>query len=141
MIPLWLQVAIEEIGIKEIEGPDHHPRIIEYHDTTSGFSADEVPWCGSFVAWCFTEVGIIVPNRHDKAQARNWTRVGRKLDKPKMGCITVLWRGYPDADSGHVGFYIHKENNSIFILGGNQKNSVNIMGFNQDRLLDYRWLV
>ena len=30
----WIAVAKEEVGVKEIAGKDHNPKIIEYHSLT-----------------------------------------------------------------------------------------------------------
>jgi uncharacterized protein (TIGR02594 family) len=139
--PPWLTVALQEArrGVFEVPGDGHHPRILDYHATTTlAASADEIPWCAAFVGWCMVEVGIH-PTR--SAAARSWLPWGRSLgDIPALGAVAVLSRGAPP--SGHVGFYVgHSNPREILLLGGNQSNSVCIRPFPTSRVLSYRWPV
>jgi hypothetical protein len=71
----WMAVAMREIGQKEIRGPEHNPRIIEYHAaTTLKASTDETPWCSSFVNWCLRQVSIAGTN---SAAAVSWIQSNR----------------------------------------------------------------
>ena len=84
----WIAVAKEEVGVKEIAGKDHNPKIIEYHSLTSGkFQDDETPWCSSFVNWVMFQVGIKGTN---SAGAYSWKDWGQKLDKPAYGSLAVV---------------------------------------------------
>jgi uncharacterized protein (TIGR02594 family) len=58
------------------------------------------------------------------------------LKKPEVGCIAVFDRGH---GMGHVGFYVGEDEKGIYILGGNQNNSVNISLRDRKSLLGYRW--
>ncbi|SQB99581.1 Uncharacterised protein [Helicobacter fennelliae] len=116
---LWIAIAKKELGVLEIKGNIHNPRIIEYHSTTGKFKDDETAWCSSFVNWVMTQAGIKGTN---SAAARSWKDWGQKLDKPAYGCIGVHIKpnGY-----GHVGFIVGKtENGYLVSLGGNQNDSV-----------------
>jgi uncharacterized protein (TIGR02594 family) len=86
----------EELGQQEIHGATHNPRIVAYRQAT-GLRAndDEPPWCGSFVAWCLRDAGILYDTAR-AAAARSWLSWGRTLDKPTIGCIVVFWRGKRD---------------------------------------------
>ena len=147
--PAWLTVAREEEarGIEEVPGPDHHPRILEYHDTTAlDATTDEVPWCSSFVNWCIKNCGLSLPGTQS-ARARSWLKWGTNLLIPAMGCIVVMKRGgqaQPGPEvikaSGHVGFFVDQPNKlKIRVLGGNQKNSVCQRDYPVGRVLLYRW--
>lgn len=138
--PPWLTIALQEKDkeVKEIPGPDHNPRIIQYLRTVGlpeSFLSDETPWNSAFVNWCFQQSGIKGTNR---AMSRSWLDWGEPLEKPRLGAITVLGvSGSPTA--GHVGFYIGESATQIYLLGGNQANMVNISAYSKDRVLGYRW--
>lgn len=49
-LPEHLKIAMKELGVRELAGSKHNPRIIEYHKATSlKATQDEVSWCSSFV--------------------------------------------------------------------------------------------
>lgn len=135
-LPTWFNIAQQELGTVEYAGPAHNPRIIEYHATTTlKAPADEVPWCSSFVNWCIKDAGLAGTN---SAAARSWLKWGKKLTKPKRGCI-VIYSSSRGPASGHVGFFDRIDNNHIITLGGNQQNTVNYSSYPLSRLLGYRW--
>lgn len=152
--PSWLRVAEQESrsGIREQPGARHHPRILEYHETTTlKATEDEVPWCASFVGWCLRQVAI----RHtESAAARSYLRWGRDLGRFwAHGAVAVLSRGpepqpgpdvieYPDGGfvPGHVGFLVGEPTpDEVLILGANQEDAVNIRPYPRRRLLSVRW--
>lgn len=127
----WLSVARKEIGQKEIAGHAHNPRIIEYHGTTTlRGSADEIPWCSSFVNWVMKTAGY---KGTRSAAARSWTEWGQRIRTPIKGCIVVLTRN----GGGHVGFYMGMKDGRVQILGGNQSNAVNIAPYAAERIIAY----
>ncbi len=134
--PRWLQVARGEIGTLEVSGAKSNPRIVEYHKASGEGVADEIPWCASFVAWCLTKSGKSDTNSR---WARSYVKYGVKLDKPKVGCIVVFWRGSPSAETGHVGFWLGEGALGVKVLGGNQGDQVCISHYPKSRVLAYRW--
>lgn len=139
--PDWLRLAFEERGTSEVKGPEHNPRVLEYHRyTTLSATTDEVPWCSSFMCWLFEEGKITSTN---SAAAQSWLRWGVEIDKPKRGCIVVFERY--DADGmllhgrGHVGLWVGESNGITFVLGGNQRDAVNVSGYRTETVLGYRW--
>lgn len=134
-LPRWLVVAKEEIGVKEIAGGEHNPRIITYHATTSlGASDDETPWCSSFANWVMKQAGYAGTS---SASARSWEKWGVGLERPKLGCIAVLSRG-SKSWQGHVGFVSAWDDERILVVGGNQSNSVNEQWFPRTQVIAYR---
>ncbi len=134
--PGWYGIAERELGETEIRGSDHNPRIIEYHATTTlAATTDEVPWCSSFVNWCFKQVHT---EGTRSAAARSWLRWGKSLTEPRKGCV-VVFSSSRGPRSGHVGFFERLSGNHIVVLGGNQANSVNLSSYPMSRLLGYRW--
>ena len=135
-VPAWMEVAIAESGQREIPGPRHNERILEYHRWTSlQASDDETPWCSAFVNWCMGKAGFAGTN---SAAARSWLTWGQRIE-PRYGCIAVLWRGSPASAQGHVGFYVGEDDGYISLLGGNQGDRVSIAKFPKTRVLAFRW--
>ena len=120
-----LDIALGELGVKEIRGKKHNPEILKYHAvTTLNATTDEIPWCSSFVNWCVAESGK-EPTR--SAMAASWKRWGKSLKTPKKGCIIGFVR---EDGTGHVGIFISGVPGKYKILGGNQDNSVNVSSWN-----------
>lgn len=136
-----LQVAAAELGIKEIAGSEDTARIVDYAKE-AGFKNiedDETPWCSIFVNWCCMQAGL---QRTHKANARSWLSVGFPVDNPVPGDVVVYWRDSPDSWKGHVGIFMgfSKDRTLVFTLGGNQKNSVSIQGYQASSVLGFRRL-
>jgi len=136
--PRWLPIARNEIGVREFAGPQHNPRIVEYHRATSlRASADETAWCSSFVNWCMLKANIVGT---DHAGARSWANWGVPLAAPRVGCVAVFKRHVPgNPGVGHVAFFLERIGGRIHLLGGNQRNSVSITNLPAADLIGYRW--
>ena len=137
----WFDIARRETGTREKSGSArNNPRILEYHSSTTlpGNLAriDETAWCSSFVNWCVSRAGFDGTN---SARARSWEKWGRKLTKPREGCIVVFSRPKGGPDAGHVGFYVGETGTRIKVLGGNQSDRVKESNYPKSRLLSYRW--
>lgn len=136
--------AISQIGFGEVNGDADNPEILKYFDEL-GFDGkklkDETAWCSAFVNWCAKTCGL---EYSGKLNARSWLTVGEPLEEncePQIGDLVVFWRGSKDSWKGHVGIYMNKVDNWIFVLGGNQSNSVSVMPYSDSRLLEYRVIV
>ena len=134
----WLKLAQSEIGTSEIVGKHHNPKIIKYYaDAGHGWvQDDETAWCAAAVGSWLERAGFAGSK---SLAARSYLNWGKKLKKPKKGCIVVLSRGNPKGWQGHVGLYMGETANHIKVLGGNQNNEVNISSYPKSRLLGYRW--
>lgn len=137
----WLQAAIAEIGVKEIAGAKHNPRVLEYGKAVSlSVTTDEVPWCSNFVSWCLWKAGI---GSTRSARARSYEAWGVSVRAaPAPGAIAVFWRGESrSSGQGHVGFYMGGDpaGGRIAVLGGNQGDAVSLKVYATARLLDLRW--
>lgn len=129
--PSWLKIAKGELGVKEIVGRRHNPRVIEYHSTTGGWKNDEVPWCASFVTWVMQKAGVSEGFKSALAQA--WMRYGKPVKGPAYGAIGIL------KGSGHIGFVVGKQGNYIVLLGGNQGNMVKLSKYSLSRFMGFRF--
>jgi len=135
-----LKIAFGELGQKEISGSAHNERILEYQETTGlDFGNDEVAWCSIFANWVALQANLEMSN---SAMARSWLKVGKKTDWPQPGDIVVFWRNDINSLFGHVGFFLGytKSGKSIYCLGGNQADEVNIQTFTLDRIIEFRSL-
>jgi len=132
--------ALNELVVEQIPSKESNPRILQYFSAvnipTDGTVAlhDETSWCAAFVSWVLEQCSI--PSKRT-LWALTYAHFGVKLDAPIKGCLVVLKRG---EKNGHVGFYDCEDENSIFVLGGNQSNKVTISAFPKDRLIAYRGL-
>jgi len=136
--PCWLRRARQEIGVQEISGSRHNPRVLGYWERSKlNFRSDEVPWCAGFVGAMLEDCGI---RSTRSGMARSYTSWGRKLTHAIPGAVVVFWRGSPGGSSGHVGFVTGVDQyGNVRCLGGNQSNAVNIKSFSGDRVLGYFW--
>ncbi|MEZ5308128.1 MAG: TIGR02594 family protein [Pyrinomonadaceae bacterium] len=136
----WMISAEREIGVKEFPGEADNPEVVKYLRSISSLAQvyqnnDETSWCSAFVNWCLKENGIPGSNN---AAARSWLAWGKRVNTPKRGAVTVLWRNKPESWEGHVGFFVKEEQGRIFLLGGNQSDAVNVSSYPKHRLLQYR---
>ncbi|MBA8881743.1 TIGR02594 family protein [Phyllobacterium myrsinacearum] len=137
--PTWIDIAARYIGEREIKGPKHNSKILEWWEKMKApYRDDETAWCGAFVGGVLVEAGL--PAYPKGAGARNWLEYGTPLSQPAVGCIVVFWRGSKSGWSGHVGFVVGKDQaGNLMVLGGNQGDMVSIKPFGKDRILGYRW--
>ena len=132
----WIPIALAEEGVKEFPGNGDNPRVVEYLKSTNlsaPYNADdETAWCSAFANWCVERSGF---EGTDSAWARSWLNWGKKVTKPRRGCIVVFKR---DEISGHVAFFIGETPTQVKVFGGNQSDAVNISSYPKSRLLGYR---
>ena len=137
-----LEIAISQLGVKEIQGAEDNPAIVNYAKE-AGFewiNDDETPWCSIFMNWCAKKAELEASN---KANARSWLTVGSSISNPKPGDVVVYWRVDQFSWKGHVGIFVgyDKSGKQIYTLGGNQGNEVSISTYPAQQLLGFRRLV
>ena len=145
--PAWMQIAEAEVGVHEHALPgQHNQRIVEYHQTTTlKATADETPWCSSFVNWVITKAGYRGTNN---ALAKSWLDWGSKLETPRVGAIAVIKKKGASSDVAtgsstgfHVGFFVSTTAVHLRLLGGNQSDQVKYSSFSLTayEVRGYRW--
>jgi uncharacterized protein (TIGR02594 family) len=135
----WFSVATQFKGLTEVHGSVDEPKILEMYRVAGHpeVQHDETPWCAAFVGACLRLSGY---RGSDSLLARSYGKFGEDLkQQPRRGCIVVLWRGDPNADTGHVAFYDHDEDDHVVLLGGNQGDAVSTRAFPKTQVLAYRW--
>jgi uncharacterized protein (TIGR02594 family) len=134
-----LKVAISQLGVKEIVGPKHNMTIVNYAKEIGAkwVNDDETPWCAIFMNWVLKRAGFAYTS---SARARSFEGYGKPSNNPKPGDIVVFWRVSPTAGTGHVGVFlgISVDRTSVFVLGGNQGNSVSVARYPLSNVLCYR---
>ncbi len=151
-------IAERYIGMKEILGKDDNPAILSMLQLDNTWPEhDEVPWCSGFVNHC---AWLLRLPRSKSLMARSWLSVGTpvKLSDARQGFdVVILSRGGGDQPPatvldapGHVGFFSSRHYTSpcgmvdgsseVFLLGGNQGNSVSVRGYDASRILGVRRL-
>ena len=132
-------VAMQDLGVSELAGSDHHPRIVEAHRTTTlppRAHRDEVPWCSSMVNLWQLEAGNPGTNN---ALARSWARWGVK-SQGEAGDVCLLKRlkRRSDRRTGsrtgyHVGIFLNMSRGHVVMISGNTDNRVGIDTFHRGR--------
>ena len=134
----WMRYAAQELGVSEIEGEIHNDRILEYLKTADNLgewakNRDETAWCAVFVSWCLEQAGY-PSTRH--GLAASYLSYGVELDEGRRGAIAVIRNRRKAARKrvgslrgNHVGFVTKKDDDHIWLLGGNQSNQVKVARF------------
>ena len=128
----WMVTAKSQIGVKEFEGKESHPQIVEYYKAAKwrpvgskkysdiDDSLDSNAWCASFVAWVMLQHNYTIPK--DAAAAGSWKNFGKTISEPVYGSIAVKRRN----GGNHVAFVLGKSSDgkALYVIAGNQSNEV-----------------
>ena len=128
--PRHLLKAVELIGVKEVAGTKHNPVIMGWAQelALTQYNADEIPWCGLFMA--------VIMKRAERIPVKNplwalsWADWGVGVVEPMLGDVLTFKRN----GGGHVGLYVGEDKYFYHVLGGNQGNSVSIVRIDKTRL-------
>ncbi len=136
--PAWLTLARAEIGTLEIKGKQNNPKIVGYAKDSGNpwVKDDETPWCSSFVGAMLARAGI---KGTGNMRARGWEVWGQRLDRPALGCVAVKRRANGQPWQGHVGFVVAANPAFVWLLGGNQNDSVSVAAFSRHHFTAFRW--
>lgn len=141
-------IAERFVGTAEAPGLASNPHVLAMLRLDARWPrGDHVAWCSAFcnyVAW------LLRLPRSKSLRARSWLGVGRPvpLEQAELGFdVVVLKRGggrqpgpgVLDAP-GHVGFFAGREGGTVLVLGGNQRDAVNIQPYPERRVLGVRRL-
>lgn len=152
VLPRVISVALQLFGTAEVVGRGSNRTIIGWRDALNqaghkitGYSDDDIPWCGLFVAYVVHMAGKVPV--HNPLWARNWAQYGEGIAErvgqnlvvrmgfaPSLGDVLVFVRD----GGGHVGFYIGEDATHFHVLGGNQGNRVSIVRIAKDRCIAVR---
>jgi len=136
------------VGQEEVAGAASSPQILAMLRLDQEWPAgDDVPWCSAFanyVAW------LLRLPRSKSLLARSWLQIGQPIElaAAEVGFDVVVFKrgaapqpGPEVIDApGHVGFFAGVEGDRVLVLGGNQKDAVNLAGFPKGDVLGVRRL-
>jgi len=145
------------VGTKEVPGAASNPFVLGMLQLDQAWPAgDDVPWCSAFLNFICWQLRL---PRSKHLSARSWLRVGTPLplaDARPGFDVVVLKRGTgpgaspqvtPNADGtwppGHVGLFGQYEVSAgrVYLLGGNQGDTVSIEDFPATSVLGVRRLL
>lgn len=134
--PAYLAAAFELVGLKEIVGSKDEPKIVAFFAEAgqSYVKDDETAWCAAFAHAMLAKGGI---KGTGMLNARSYMQWGTATTAPKRGDIAVFKRGN-SSWQGHVAFFLFEDGAYVWVLGGNQSNSVSVARQTKASLLGYR---
>ncbi len=135
-----IQVIIEALklyGLHDIPGKDSNPVIVDFFHKLgyTWINDDETAWCSAFLSYIFSLCALPYSK---KLNARSWLDLGIAIQNPKPGDVVVFWRIDKNGPYGHVGIFIKEDSDSVYVLGGNQSNTVDIELYSKAKVLGYR---
>jgi uncharacterized protein (TIGR02594 family) len=140
--PKMLLEALSHYGTLEHKGPDNNPDITAWAKELGGsvaevYTADEIPWCGLFMAICAKRAGYALPK--DPLWALNWSSFGVGQKVAMLGdVLTFIRKTNTGAKAGHVAMYVGEDEVAYHVLGGNQSDCVCITRIAKNRLYAIR---
>jgi len=121
--PSWLQWAWKEVGTRE--QPENRGPAIRRYIAIAKCGAEGEPWCAIF-ANAALESQSIRGTRSPSSQSFRHDAGFVELASPAIGAIVVFWRTSKNSGLGHVGFYCGERGGSIWTLGGNEGDQVEV---------------
>lgn len=143
--PTHMKRAYEDLGllewVEENGRKRSNPQVEEYIEVIHGkpLNAMTTPWCAFWLA-AIQELSDQTSAKSGRARASlTWGSEVNSLKEAKEGDVIVLWRGtHDDGVSGHVGFYVGHDSRNVYLLGGNQGDTVSIQAFNKNKIIGIR---
>lgn len=133
-----LETAKKELGVTAKQGTANNPRVLEYFAKVghSWVHDDQTAWCAAFVGFVLETCGI---RSTRLLNARSYLKWGFDTTKPVQGDVVVFWRESISGGLGHVSFFHHEDENTVYCLGGNQSGeAVTLQAYPKTRVLGYR---
>lgn len=138
IFPAWFQLALHEIGFHETGNNQGIGKYIAM--AHAGSEGD--PWCAIFSCAMLEGSGYRSP-RSASSQSFRTDPNFVELSGPAPGAIVVYWRISKSSGQGHVGFYRGENATSVWTLGGNENDMVQIEALPKDSssfgLIGYWW--
>jgi hypothetical protein len=109
-----IDVALAEVGTVETG-----ENLTKYGKFTK---ADGLPWCGSFVNWCFDQAGVKLPSMVSTAAgAHKMKELGRFFEAaPQLGDLCFMDFPHDGIDRiSHIGIVVKVGQSSVLTIEGN----------------------
>ena len=132
-----VEQGLKYYGVKSIPGELHEENIVGFFNKSGHLEIkdDETPWCSAFINAICSDLNL---PKSGLLNARSWLKMGKEITVPEMGDIVIFWRESPTSWKGHVAIFIKEDDQSVWVLGGNQGNQVNILEFPKSKILGFR---
>ena len=90
------------LHVSDVEEPENLTKYGEF------MKANGLPWCGSFVNWCFHQAGAKLPSMVSTAMgAHRMKEVGRWFDDPQLGDLAFFDFPHDGVDRiSHIGIVV-----------------------------------
>ena len=136
--PQWYKLATQEIGTRE-EGDNSGAAIARYRQLAQ-CGQDHDPWCAIFANAMFALCNpAVTGTKSASSQSFRSNSNFVSISGPALGAVTVFWRISPTSGQGHVGFYRGETSESVYVLGGNEGDMVQIEPMSKNQLIGYWW--
>lgn len=146
-IPDYLKGFIDLLGQSEtVDGRDNEKLSFVFDHMSEflgqlkdkdgdGATFDDCPWCAGLVSTALNDAGKL-----DKVitNAQGFRKVGRKVSTPTQGDIVVFKDRGGNRLKGHVGFWLGENEDSVFVLDGNNGDAIGINKFPKSRVIETR---
>lgn len=141
MKPRYIVEAEALLGEKEISGKLSNAKIAELYKDAGHpeVQSDEVPWCAAYIGACLARGNqpntgtLLARDYRSAAWLSKATDLGKK---PQVYSIGVMKRGNSSWE-GHVGFVTKFDKDYVWLLGGNQADSVSVAKFPRSKFLGF----
>ena len=121
--PIGTAAAVVEAALKEVGYIEEPENITKFGKFTK---ADGLPWCGSFVNFCYSEAGVKLPSMVSTAAgAHKLKEVSRWVEtEPKIGDLAFMDFPHDGIDRiSHIGIVVGVKSKSVITIEGNTSGS------------------
>jgi len=136
--PLWLQVSLDHLGLKEAPGSANNKELVaDIKTVAEDYQNDATPWCAGWVSFCLAKAGQKPSSKPLWALSyADPKEPFVRLPGPAVGAIAVKKRN----GGGHVTFVAGRtRGNALACCGGNQNDSVNISPYAASVFVGFYW--
>ena len=130
------QILIEFINIHgTLEAPGHadNPLILHWSKecgVADIYTHDSIPWCALAMTLCAKRAGLPHPKGYPALRAATFAAWGAQQRQAMLGDVLVLER----LNGAHTGLYVAEDDKCFHVIGGNQRDSVNITRIDKSRI-------
>jgi hypothetical protein len=117
--PIGTAAKVVEVALAEVGTVEEGDNLTKYGKFTK---ADGLPWCGSFVNWCFHEAGVKLPSMVSTALGAHKLKEVNRFhnDKPNIGDLAFMDFPHDGIDRiSHIGIVVKVGTNTVLTIEGN----------------------
>lgn len=142
-LPKLVSAALQYLGVKEIPGKANNPVIM---DMAKGlglekiYTNEDISWCALFINHLIRITGKppvkTDGDPYNLLRAKWMLHWGNNVEPndEKLGDLLIFNRD----GGGHIGLYVAESLSTYCVLGGNQRNAIDIIEIAKNRLIGAR---